>query len=357
MAPLNLLRLSFHIQIQATRGSSLPKCYAVHIIWKEQMRKRRDRNPTARSKQAIYNICEDAHVVHVFISLMSSWCNSEWIHAALRMTNENRFIPVSRSNACIAPCDATLRDMELNLSWILLCTLRKKLNKVLTNVWLLKRKKASFFHVGAGESQSTEVFWRLLLKAKDKGNAWICRTPSISLQNPNWLPNHLKEKNKSSFILTPAFPYNPLSPRLIHGALFRQRFDVCTTWSKIARLGSYPGIIKCPWVLANALHNWREEAGGGWRSKWQCTVLWLGCRVAGECHRPSQRALAEDTERQGRWGEVVCAGEAQLLFSQHIMLISEITTLNNGMLSKSLHLLLQLTKSPLANACWWWWAV
>lgn len=158
MAPLNLLRLSFHIQIQATRGSSLPKCYAVHIIWKEQMRKRRDRNPTARSKQAIYNICEDAHVVHVFISLMSSWCNSEWIHAALRMTNENRFIPVSRSNACIAPCDATLRDMELNLSWILLCTLRKKLNKVLTNVWLLKRKKQASFMWEQGKVRAQRSF-------------------------------------------------------------------------------------------------------------------------------------------------------------------------------------------------------
>lgn len=69
-------------------------------------------------------------------------------------------------------------------------------------------------------------------------------------------------KKKRFFILTPAFPYNPFSPSLIRSALFRQRFDVCTTRSKRARLGSYPGIIKCPWVLARALHNCRKDGEG-----------------------------------------------------------------------------------------------
>lgn len=44
-------------------------------------------------------------------------------------------------------------------------------------------------------------------------------------------------------------------------------------------------------------------------------------------------------ERERRWGEAVCAEEAQLLFSQHIMSIPEITTLVDEMLSKFLHLL------------------
>lgn len=143
-----------------------------------------------------------------------------------------------------------------------------------------------------------------------------------------------KRKKKKFLYLNSYFPYNPFSPRLMHGALFRQRFDVCATWSKIAQLGSYPGIIKCPWVLASALHNWREEGGG---SKWQCTVLWLRCRVAGECHRSSQQALTEETE--GGHGERWDVGGAIALFTTHHHHHHQITTPDNGTLSSFLHLL------------------
>lgn len=118
---------------------------------------------------------------------------------------------------------------------------------------------------------------------------------------------------KEKIIWTPAFPYKPFSPRLIHGALFRQRFDVCTTWSKIARLGSYPGIIKCPWILASALHNRREEGGGreDQSDNVRCCVSaaeWLEnvtAPVGGYLQR---------TERGRRWGEVVCEGRCNCPF-------------------------------------------
>lgn len=143
-----------------------------------------------------------------------------------------------------------------------------------------------------------------------------------------------KKKKNSSFILTPAFPYNPFSPRLIHGALFRQRFDVYTTWSKRARL-DHILVLSSALGLLPAFFITGGNRDGGWRSKWQCTVLWLRCRLAAECHRSTLQARRTDTE----WGQgaVVCAGEAQLLFSQHIMLISEVTTFNNGMLSNFQH--------------------
>lgn len=144
-----------------------------------------------------------------------------------------------------------------------------------------------------------------------------------------------KRKKKKFLYLNSYFPLQPV-PTLLDSTVpyLDNVLMSCTTWSKIAQLGSYPGIIKCPWVLASTLHNWREErevGGGGWRSKWQCTVLWLCCRVAGECHRSSQRApLAERPRREkeaigGRSG--MCGWKAQLLFSQH-MLICEMITLN-----------------------------
>ncbi|MEQ2187500.1 hypothetical protein GOODEAATRI_005320 [Goodea atripinnis] len=71
------------------------------------------------------------------------------------------------------------------------------------------------------------------------------------------IPSSKRRKRKGSccFISTPAFPNNPSSTLLILAALFRQHFDVCSTRAKGAQLGSYPGIIKCPWVPASTLNN------------------------------------------------------------------------------------------------------
>ncbi len=67
------------------------------------------------------------------------------------------------------------------------------------------------------------------------------------------------------------------------------------------------------------------------------TLLLSGWRVS---PLQSARTHRGHTERGRRWGEVVCAREAQLPFSQYIMFIIEITTHNKGMLSKFLNLLL-----------------
>lgn len=112
----------------------------------------------------------------------------------------------------------------------------------------------------AGKVTAQRPFWRVLLQARDKRNACICRTQGISLQNPNW-HSLVKKEESCCFILTPAFPNHPSSTILIHTALFRERFDVCSTRSKGVQLGSYPGIIKCPWVSASTLNNWQEEEG------------------------------------------------------------------------------------------------
>lgn len=64
----------------------------------------------------------------------------------------------------------------------------KTLSRV-SNCWKLELLSSE-----SRESRSTEVFWRLLLKAKDEGNAWICRSRGISSQNPNWLPIVKKKK-------------------------------------------------------------------------------------------------------------------------------------------------------------------
>lgn len=75
-----------------------------------------------------------------------------------------------------------------------------------------------------------------------------------------------KRKKKKFLYLNSYFPLQPV-PTLLDSTVpyLDNVLMSCTTWSKIAQLGSYPGIIKCPWVLASTLHNWREEreVGGG----------------------------------------------------------------------------------------------
>lgn len=56
------------------------------------------------------------------------------------------------------------------------------------------------------------------------------------------------------FISTLAFPYKPSHPARC-AVPYLDGFDVGATGAKIARLGSYPGIIQCPWILASAPHN------------------------------------------------------------------------------------------------------
>lgn len=124
-----------------------------------------------------------------------------------------------------------------------------------------------------------------------------------------------KKKKKKFLYLNSYFPLQPV-PTLLDSTVpyLDNVLMSCTTWSKIAQLGSYPGIIKCPWVLASTLHNWREEreVGGGGEDQSdnvQCcdsAAEWLESVTAPVRGHHLQRGHGE--RRRRLEGGVVCAG-------------------------------------------------
>lgn len=169
--------------------------------------------------------------------------------------------------------------------------------KVITKDFQLPKKGVSFMQ-GGRESCGTEAFWRLLLKARDKRNAWIYRTQSIySSQNPNWLPPpRRKKKSKSSFILTPAFPRQPVDS---HPAWFTGPYLDNVLMSELHDLKerSRDHILVLSSALGFSPTLFINRGKGGWRSKWHRIVLWLwwsGWKVS----QHQYRHLAEDRERE-----------------------------------------------------------